>query len=29
MEGKEFREFVGGLVNEGTEEEPDETVGNM
>ena len=29
MEGKEFREFVGGLVNEGTEEEPDETVGNI
>lgn len=29
MEGKEFREFVGGLVNEGTEDEPDETVGNM
>lgn len=29
MEGKEFREFVGGLVNEGTEEEPDESVGNM
>ena len=29
MEGKEFRQFVGGLVNEGTEEEPDETVGNM
>lgn len=29
MEGKEFREFVGGLVNEGTEEEPSESVGNM
>ena len=29
MEGKEFRQFVGGLVNEGTEKEPDETVGNM
>ena len=28
MEGKEFREFVGGLVNEGTEEEPFEVVGN-
>ena len=29
MEGKEFREFVGGIVNEGTEENADETVGNM
>ena len=29
MEGKEFREFVGGLVNEGTEEEPSESVGNL
>jgi Ca2+ transporting ATPase len=29
MEGKEFREFVGGLVNEGTEEEPAESVGNL
>lgn len=26
MEGREFREFVGGLVNEGTE---DETVGDL
>jgi Ca2+ transporting ATPase len=29
MEGKQFREFVGGLVNEGTEEEPSESVGNL
>ena len=31
MEGKEFREFVGGIVKEGGEgdEEADETVGNM
>jgi P-type Ca2+ transporter type 2B len=29
MEGKEFREFVGGLVKESDEEDADETVGNM
>ena len=29
MEGKEFREFVGGIVKEGEGEDEDETVGNM
>ena len=29
MEGKQFREFVGGIVKEGSDEEADETVGNM